>query len=436
MRKILVVAMREYQAAVKTKAFIVGLVALPVIWGGSVAVQMILKDRVDTNDKLVALLDYSGQVKDAVLAAADVRNAEEIFDGEGAQRRQRAPRYLVQVVDPATVDPAKATFELSERVRRQEIMAFVVINADVAKPGAENAARYFSNSPTYDDIVNWVSQPINTRIQELRFSAANLDPRLVAEVTAPVSVQNLGLVSLDEAGNIVEARETDEKASIMVSLGLMMLMLMLVMIGATPLVHSVIEEKTARIAEVLLGSVSPFELMMGKLLGMVGVSLTIGTIYLAAGFVAVRQAGYGSFLPTDIVWWFVIYQALAVLMFGAMFVAVGAAVSDLKESQNMMMPITLLIMIPLFVWLNVVKEPTSSFAMVVSLFPPATPMLMILRQAVPPGIPLWQPLLGVLLVLITTTFFVFAAGRIFRVGLLMQGKPPKVSELVRWVVKG
>jgi ABC-2 type transport system permease protein len=108
----------------------------------------------------------------------------------------------------------------------------------------------------------------------------------------------------------------------------------------------------------------------------------------------------------------------------------------MKEAQAMMMPVTLLIVMPMFVWVNVIQEPTSAFSTAASLFPPATPMLMTARQAVPPGIPLWQPVLGVVLVLATTLLCVYAAGRIFRVGLLLQGKAPRFADLVRWVIRG
>ncbi|UCC31708.1 MAG: hypothetical protein JSU86_05390, partial [Phycisphaerales bacterium] len=83
-----------------------------------------------------------------------------------------------------------------------------------------------------------------------------------------------------------------------------------------------------------------------------------------------------------------------------------------------------------------VKEPLATSSTVMSLFPPATPMLMILRQAVPPGVPLWQPLLGVALVILTTMACVFAAGRIFRVGILMQGKGANLGQMMRWALRG
>jgi ABC-type Na+ efflux pump permease subunit len=176
--------------------------------------------------------------------------------------------------------------------------------------------------------------------------------------------------------------------------------------------------------------------MMGKLIGTVGVSLTLATLYMGGAFYALYQTGYGHLFPAHLVWWFVTFQCLAVLLYGSLFIAIGAAVSDLKESQNMLMPVMIIVVAPMFVWLNVIREPSATFSIVASLIPTATPMLMLMRQAVPPGVPLWQPLLGIVLVLATTGACVFVAGRIFRVGLLMQGKGASIGEMMRWVVRG
>ena len=102
----------------------------------------------------------------------------------------------------------------------------------------------------------------------------------------------------------------------------------------------------------------------------------------------------------------------------------------------MLMPVMIFVMSPFFVWTAVLKAPTAPFSVAVSLFPPATPMLMLLRQAIPPGVPFWQPALGVVLVLLTTAAFVYIAGRIFRVGILMQGKGAKVRDMLRWATRG
>lgn len=445
MHKILVVAVREYLAAVKTKAFVISLLLMPLIWGGSILIQIVLKDKVDVSEKRVAVVDYSGRLFDAIEQETAKRNTTDIFDPVSG--KQVRPKFAFEKIDPAGKDPDKVGLELSDRIRQKtpgDIMAFLIIDRDVVEAVPESAdartaaplINYFSNSPTYDDIQNWVANPLNKRIRELRLQAANLDPDVVGKVIATARVSNLGLVSVDAAGNIQQAQETNELANIFMPLGLMMLMLMVIMLGSTPLMQSVLEEKQLRIAEVLLGSIRPFQLMMGKLIGMVGVSLTVATVYLVGAYVAVRQAGFAEFFPSHVVWWFVLYLALAVLMFGSIFIAVGASVSDMKESQNLITPVMLVAVAPLFVWMNVVKEPNSALSTALSFFPTATPMLMIVRQAVPPGIPSWQPVVGAILVLLTTTAFVFAAGRIFRVGILIQGKGAKFSDLFRWLLRG
>ena len=249
-------------------------------------------------------------------------------------------------------------------------------------------------------------------------------------------VSNITLVELDEAGQVTQAKETNRFANIFVPFFLMMLMFMVVLLGSQPLLNGVIEEKMQRIAEVLLGSIPPFQLMMGKLIGIAGVSLTLATFYIIGGFVALNKGGYGEFFPTHVVWWFMVFLALAVLMFGSVFIAIGAAVSDLKEAQSLVLPVTIVAVAPMFVWFHVIQNPNSTMSVVLSLIPPATPMLMVLRQVVPPGVPLWQPLLGIVLVLLTTLACVFAAGRIFRVGILMQGKGARLGEMLRWVIHG
>ena len=108
----------------------------------------------------------------------------------------------------------------------------------------------------------------------------------------------------------------------------------------------------------------------------------------------------------------------------------------MKEAQTMLMPVWIIICFPMFIWFIVVREPTSTFSTIASFIPPATPLLMMLRAAALPSLPLWQPVLGAVLVLLTTVACVFVAGRIFRVGILMQGKGANLRQLFRWAVSG
>jgi ABC-2 type transport system permease protein len=115
------------------------------------------------------------------------------------------------------------------------------------------------------------------------------------------------------------------------------------------------------------------------------------------------------------------------------FIAIGAACSDLKDAQNMMTPAMLMLMLPMFTWFSVARAPDSPMALTLSMIPTAAPFLMLIRIAVPPGPPLWQVLASVVLTALAVVGAVYAAGRIFRTGLLMQGKAATLGEMWRWV---
>jgi ABC-2 type transport system permease protein len=439
MRKTLIVAVREYMVSVKTKAFLIGLLMMPLMMGGSFAVGALMAGRVDVKDKRIAVADYSGRLFNALDSASRQRNDTAIFKDEGTARKQILPRFVFEKVEADGMDMQQLSLQLSNRIRKGELMAFVVIGPNVidgSKDPSQATLNYYSNTPTYDDARQWITGVLNEQVQQLRLDGAAIDSKVVRQLTRRVPAGTLGLVEADAAGNIISAVETNQVANFLVPFAMMFLMFMVIMATTAPLLNSTLEEKTQRIAEVLLASIPPFELMAGKLLGIMGVSLTMATVYLSGAYAALNRAGYVQFFPWHSIWWFIGFLSLAVLMYGSIFIAIGAAVSDMKEAQSMMTPVMLLVVSPMFVLQYVMREPDSTLSLVMSLFPPATPMLMIIRQTVPPGIPLWQPLLGVVLVLLTSLGCVFAAGRIFRVGILMQGKGARISEMFRWAIRG
>ena len=327
---------------------------------------------------------------------------------------------------------------MSDRIRNRTLFAFVEIGAAAIAPdaGGSGEIAYHAENALMDDARRWVAGPINDAIRGARLAETDIDPAVVAQVTRYMPVEALGLVSLDEAGGVTQAVRTHEGLAIFRPLIMMMAMFMLVVAGVAPLTNAVLEEKMQRIAEVLLGSLRPFELMAGKLVGTVMISLTILALYAGAALVLAYRYEFIEYVPFELLPWFLAFLIAAILMFGSLLIGLTAACSDLKEAQSMMMPIWLLLMIPMFIWLPVVKEPLSPFATWASLIPPATPALMLLRQATPTGVPAWQPWVGLAGVLLFTTLVVWIAGRIFRITILMQGKAPKLTELIKWAVRG
>ena len=141
-------------------------------------------------------------------------------------------------------------------------------------------------------------------------------------------------------------------------------------------------------------------------------------------------------IPFKLIPYFIVFQVVAVLFYASIFLAIGASVSQIKEAQVFLVPVWMLMTSPMFVWLFIVRDPLGPFATYFSLFPPVTPTSMMLRMATGQAIPFWQPILGLLLTIGATFCIVTIAGRIFRVGILWQGKTPKLREILKWAVTG
>ncbi len=437
MRKTLVIAVREYQAAVRTKMFIITLVLMPILATGGLIAHRLLGGQVDTTDRRVAVIDRSGVLFDVLAKAADARNAS-LRDPQTNEKT--GPAFLFDRVEPDDTDPEGQLLSLSNAVRQGRYFAFIEIGPEVLRPGADPARaqiEYYTDTPMYGRIERFISEPLNNAIQSQRLAEVGIDKRVVDWATRWVPVETLGLLEVDaKTGEIHGADRAAREARIGVVIFCLLTMFMVITVGATPLMQGVLEEKMQRIAEVLLGSVTPFQLMAGKLLGMVGVSLTVLVLYVLAGVGVAEGIGLRAVAARSLIVWIATYQVLAILMFGSLFSAIGAACSDLKEAQSAFLPIWLIVCVPLFVLGPILEEPTSRFATVVSLIPLFTPIVMVIRLAAVPVIPLWQPMLGVLLTLAMTTLAVFVSGRIFRVGLLMQGKGASFRDMLRWAIRG
>lgn len=441
MRKIMLIARREYRATVRTKAFLISILIMPLMLGAMALIQPILRGRVDVDDKKIMIVDHTEILMDDLLAAANARNEKDIFDRDTA--KQIHSKYLLEAVPPATADE-EVLLGLSERVRKNELFAFAEIGAGALLPSSsegDGGLKFYSENVTNRAPGRWLRATINTLVVARRLESSGLDADVVRDAIAPVAFENLGLFERTDTGEIKKAEAASEIVGILLPYAIMMLMFMSVMISAQPMLHSVIEEKQLRIAEVLLGSANPFQIMMGKLLGNVGVSLTIVSVYILGAFVLAGQfsnesVNYVDKIPTHIIGWFIVYQILAAFLFGSVFIAIGAACTEIKEAQNFLTPVMLLMVIPLMIFPLILRDPSGSFATWISFFPPTTPMLMMLRMSATRALPLWQPLVGIVVVLVATLLCVFAAGRVFRIGILVQGKAPKLTELARWVISG
>jgi ABC-type Na+ efflux pump permease subunit len=347
---------------------------------------------------------------------------------------------LIEVVPPNDRDPNAQKLELSNRVRRRQLHAFLVVGREVLHPSRhQEAARleYHAQGSALDDVRRWIGQPVNDRLRELRLAEMGLEQAKVKDLFNWLPVEGMDLVSADaQTGQIKKAEKTNEARAIGVPMVTMILLFLLVMMGATPLLQAVMEEKNQRIAEVLLGCLPPFQLMLGKLAGGLAVSLTGSAVYVSAALLLLGYLGAADWIPYQLLPWFFVFMFGAVVMTGALFAATGSLCNDPKQAQTWTLPALLPLMIPMFSLVPILQAPRSTFATVFSLIPPFTPLVMLLRQSTAAGVPAWQPWVGLAGMLLFTTLVVWVSGRIFRLGLLLQGKPPRVTEVLRWALRG
>jgi ABC-2 type transport system permease protein len=441
-RKTWVVASTEFGSAIRTRSFVIGIVLLPLICTGSIVLQLFVAKRVDTRERTIAVIDGTAALVPSLETAAAAYNLQTV-DSQGKSIRPRIKVVRVESKVREQIEPA-LKLELSDRIKRGELDAFVVIPPDAidvpsSKDGQAPVLDFHSDNPNDDVLRNWLAASVNGEVRSRRFRSAGIDQSIADRALQPLSLENLGLFDRDRSGGGAElaikaAQKVDPVRTVLVPAVLMVAMFLVIMTSSPQLVNSVLEEKISKISEVLLGSVTPFELLMGKLLGNAAVAVVLAVFYLACGYGVATYYGYGDVVTPSMLIALVVYLLVAILLYGSLFMAVGAACNELKDAQTLMMPVMMVSMFPVFVWVAVLRSPTSPLAVGLTLFPPATPFLMLMRLALRPAPPYWHVALSLVLATLTALFCVWASAKIFRTGLLMQGKSPTLRELARWVV--
>jgi ABC-2 type transport system permease protein len=446
MRKILTIAAREYRAMVGTKAFLISITMMPILMFGGIIAMNVLRNVSEVKDKKIAVIDQSGVMFAKLKESAELRNS--LIDKQKEANKEKddnpfrnSSRYQIEEITADGESSEKLDqlkLELSDQIRQQKLYAFVVIPPEIVNPDetSDPDVSFYAQDASISDARQWIAQTINEHVRKLRLQEMHIDEEKVRQASLPVQVAGKGLVAKSAEGKIEGAEVTSEMTAIFLPMGVMMLMFMVIFMASQPMLESVLEEKSQRIAEVLLGSASPFQLMMGKLIGTVGGSLTVFITYLLGGYIVASYNGWTNNIPFELTPWFIMFQLLGVLLFASIFMAIGAAVNQLKEAQSMLIPVWMMMMSPMFVWFLVIREPNGAMARWMSFFPPATPTMFMLRMSTGQTIPLWEPIAGLLLLVVTTLLCVIVAGRIFRIGLLWQGKTPKLNELFAWALKG
>jgi ABC-2 type transport system permease protein len=438
MNKIWTLFKREYRASVRTKSFIISVLLVPIMMGGGFLAMIIMEKNKDTDDKHFVVIDYSGLMEAPLKKALDTRNSEEIFHARTGDQIDAA--YIVEFMEPDRQNLDGQRLALSDRVEKQELHAFIEIGPDILHPageGKEAYLKYYSQHSFNDQIRYWFQNVVNNNLREIRAAELNLDETQARDLLWWINVEGMGLVSVDKkTGEQVDAERTNELQTFLVPYVLLILMFMLVMMSAIPQLSSVMEEKSEKIAEVLLGTITPFQFMMGKVMGGIGVSLTVAAIYVGAGVFTLNYLGMQSLIPVDVLPWFFIFTVLFILMVGSGMAALGATCNDNKDAQSLTFPGILPAIIPMFVIAPIIADPTGPLATTMAFIPPFTPTIMVMRMASSVTIPMWQPVVGLIGVILYTLFTIWIGARIFRTAILIQGQKPTLATLYKYAFKG
>ena len=432
MGKIAIIAGREFNEHARKKSFIFTTLLMPIALLAIMFVPMLMMEVQSDTTREIVVVDQSGQI---------------------------APNLYSTNAITFTISQSQ---EEALAADKGGIFGILIIGEDVfSNPSNVQLLTYESSTISIESEITGQISSIIEREKLGEYNITNLE-EILASVETSVSLK---VKSLGESG---EAKDSSSVLNIVLAYVLSFLIYMFIFLYGNMVMQGVIEEKSNKVMEVMVSSVRPFELMMGKILGIASVAVTQFVIWVVF-LVVVGSAAMGIFgvdemlaatsaassldpaavVPamdsdlaailstlTDpsyllrILGGFLIYFVGGYLLYAAMFAAVGSAVDNMKDVSNLQLPITIPLILGLFVMMSAMQEPNGSLAFWFSMIPFTSPIVMMAR--LPYGVPMWELGLSAGLLFVTFVAIVLLAGKIYRVGVFMYGKKPTLGELIKW----
>ena len=461
--KVFHVAMREFLATVATKGFIIGILIMPAIVTVMIFVfPRLIKETPPKIEGEVAVIDPTGEVAaglreylrperivarreeqkkkiDEAMPEALKTMTDASPQGRIAMQQQldaamgEVPQIDVTILDADTdLEEAKAPLKVKPGGARKGNLgrlAVIAVHPDAVTRAGTRAAfgtyDFFVRGKLDDRMEDEIKRGMADAIVAARVRASGLDRVLVESLTRVGRIRSVTVTAEGEA-------QTNEVFNALLPAGFMVLLLGSVLMSGTNLLTTTVEEKANRVVEVLLSAVSPMELMLGKILGQMAVGFVVLLLYAGLGLAALVSFAMVGLLDPKLLLFLVIFYILSYFTIASLMAAVGAAVNEMREAQNLNTPIMLLIMIPWILWLPISRDPGSMFATILSFIPPVGNFVMLLRMTSTSPPPMWQTWLCVLVGIAGAYGALWFAAKVFRIGLLMFGKPPSLGTLIRW----
>lgn len=444
-KRIGLVARRDFLVTVSSKGFLIGVAVMPLlmllmIW----LIPRLITHRGPQVMVEVALIDHSGAVAGSLrreldpqtIAAARAAQSREISEQLGPAGEQVAavalqpsvPAFQVkELSQDATLDSEKAWLT-DEKIGKYQRRALVTVPLAAVDPGSDRPFETYElhapkNLP--QDAESILHGAVRQALVAERLRAKGVDPAVVRGATRVASVST-SLVAVD--GKQQGAQGLNRALPFIMGF----LLFMGVMMGGQGLMMSTVEEKSSRVVEVLLAAVSPLELMWGKLLGQLGVTLVTMSVYVGLGVLALLQFAMAGLVDPLLLLFLMLFFLTAYLVYGALMQTIGAAVNQIADAQSLQTPVILLLVLPYMLAGFIGAQPDAPFAVITSFIPPVNAFAMMARLASTSPPPMWQVLLSLTASIVAACVTVWFAAKVFRVGLLMHGKPPSLLTLFKW----
>lgn len=429
MNKIGLIIGREYFTRVKKKSFLLTTILVPIVILGFYAAIIAISIKGSAEKQAIAVIDESKLITDSIASASKQALSFTVVKDKDKTAYMKAYKddgyKAILYIPPINIDTPKG---------------IVLHSASTLSMSTVNAAEKF----------------VNNALESKRLQESGIDPAKYKSISANVSIENT-----------IDTNEGSKKSvagvAYIVSLACGMLIYLMMIIYGTQVMRGVTEEKTNRIAEVVVSSVKPFQLMMGKIIGIGAVGLTQFAIWIVLGFVGQMlipilfpdmfsqmgdmasngaqssmlttfTQGFASLPLFKIGAWFTFYFLAGYLTYASLFAAVGSVVSeDQQEAQQLMFPILMPIILGFVIMMQAINEPNSGLAVFGSLFPLTSPIVMMGRITY--EIPFWQLAASAILLVGTFIFLTWITGKIYRTGILMYGKKPSWKEMMKWAFR-
>lgn len=435
MKKIFLIIEREFLSRVKKKSFIITTLLVPLFMAAIFVVPFYLQGIKDTEQKTVMVIDHSG------LAEQALENAENLT-------------FLF--TSATSLDSIKQDF------KKKDLYAVLVVG-EVSNNAPISLEMYSFKQPNLD-VQKTIERSMKKTVETEKLKAYNIEglDAIMADIKTDLSVKTF---VWDESGN-----EKASNSAILMGLAyiLSFIIYFFIFMFGSLVMRGVIEEKASRIIEVIISSVKPFQLMLGKIIGVASVGLlqfiiwvmlTFGIVFAVQGFIGGGDAGnimvndavtqevmqqmaketaspdilsmIGNINFPPIIISFLFFFLFGYLLYASLFAAIGSAVENEADTQQLMVPVTIPLIIGLFLMMHAFQYPDSSLSFWTSMIPFTSPMVMMAR--IPFGVPFWEILLSLSILFGTFLAIVWFAGKIYRVGILMYGKKPSLKEMWKWL---